>query len=65
MKKNGHFYFNDFNQRSAAEDGKSIVKKTLWVFVIVFALLVIQGRMNLDAEKFQAEQAAIMAASCN
>ena len=34
------------NQKNAAEDGESIVKKGLWVFVIVFALLALQDRMT-------------------
>ena len=48
-----------------SQEKESIVKRALWVFVIVFSLLVIQDRLNADAEKFQAEQAAIRAASCN
>ncbi|MBP9869869.1 MAG: hypothetical protein KBC53_00020 [Nitrosomonas sp.] len=56
------------NQRTkpidpADEDG--FVKRFLWVLVFVASLLVIQDRLNVDAEKFQAEQAAIRAASCN
>jgi len=65
MKKNDYFCFNYLNQRSAAEYGESIVKQILWCALIVASLLVMQDRLNVDAEKFQKEQAAIRAASCN
>ncbi|MDV6347508.1 hypothetical protein R2083_08270 [Nitrosomonas sp. Is35] len=48
---------------TADEDG--FVKRCLWALVFVASLLVIQDRLNADAEKFQVEQAAIRAASCN
>lgn len=48
-----------------SQEKESIVKRILWCALIVASLLVIQDRLNGDAEKFQAEQAAIRAASCN
>lgn len=65
MKRTGHFYFHDFNQDAKAENSETIIKRIFWCVLIIAVLLVIQDRMNLDTEKFQAEQAAIRAASCN
>jgi len=48
-----------------SEQRESIVKRILWCALIVATLLVMQDRLNADAEKFQAEQAAIKFASCN
>jgi len=48
-----------------SEDRESIVKRILWCALIVASLLVMQDRLNADAKKFQAEQSAIRAASCN
>jgi len=62
MRKN---YFHADCNRESAEDGADLVKKFLWVAVIVFALLVMQDRLNADAEKLQQEQSRIRAASCN
>lgn len=53
MKKYQYFYSTQMN---AAEDGESLVKRCLWVAVIVAALLVVQHRLNIDSEKFHQEQ---------
>ena len=52
-------------ESTGTENEEGFVKRCLWALVIVASLLVIQDRLNTDAEKFQAEQAAVMAASCN
>lgn len=52
-------------QKNAAEDGESIVKRFMWVAVIVAALFAIQDRMNFDSEKFQQEQASLKSKMCN
>jgi len=63
MKKT---YFRSYRmQKNAAEDGESIVKRFMWVAVIVAALFAIQDRMNFDSEKFQQEQASLKSKMCN
>lgn len=59
--KRGSYY----NHGVEAEDGESLVKRVLWVILIVTALLVMQDRLNTDLEKAQQEQAALKAGSCN
>lgn len=50
-------------KKLTAEDG--IVKPALWTALIVFALLVIQDRLNIDAERHAQEQAALKSRMCD